>query len=117
LWRFLSKKWDSFINLYWAKVEAACESDENCHFMRQALHEVAQEYEQMPYETLLQPAEVLSMSRIFGKMRLDFSAEAYDVDKDGDIHFCIDVDGLPTKTKWKPSYRFVKRRDGSVRHG
>jgi hypothetical protein len=71
----------------------------------------------MPYADLLQPAEVLSCSRIFDGDLLHFSAEAYRVDANGDIHFCVDVSGLPTRTSWKPSYVFTKRRDGSVTRG
>ena len=82
--------------------------------MRAAVREVGREFECKPYEELLQPAEVLSVSRIFDGDLLHFAAEAYRVDRNGDIHFSIDVSGLPTTTSWLPSYQFIKRRDGSV---
>jgi hypothetical protein len=82
--------------------------------MRNALYAIAQEYEQMPYESLLRSAEAFSTSRTINGITLHFSAEAYRVEPDGDIHVCIDVSGLATQTWWKPSYRFVKRQDGSV---
>ena len=82
--------------------------------MRAAAQEIGREFESRPYEELLQPAEVLSVSRVFNGDLLHFAAEAYQVDSNGDIHFCIDVSGLSTTTSWLPSYQFIKRRDGSV---
>ena len=82
--------------------------------MRAAARELGREFESRPYEDLLLPAEVLSGSRVFDGDLLHFSAEAYRVDDNGDIHFCIDVGGLPTSVRWLPSYQFVRRRDGSV---
>jgi hypothetical protein len=84
--------------------------------MRAAAQELGREFESRSYEELLQPAEALSGSRIFSGDLLLFSAEAYRVDDNGDIHFCIDVSGLPTTVSWLPSYQFTKRRDGSVVH-
>lgn len=81
--------------------------------MRNALYAIAKEYEQMSYESLLQSAETLSTSRTIDGVTLYFSGEAYRIDN-SDISFCIDVNGLPTRNGWKPSYSFVKRQDGSV---
>lgn len=99
---------------YWDRVSEECEADENCRKMRAAAQEIGREFESRPYEELLQPAEVLSVSRVFNGDLLHFAAEAYRVDSNGDIHFCIDVSGLSTTTSWLPSYQFIKRRDGSV---
>ena len=99
---------------YWDRVSQDCEADENCRKMRAAAQELGREFASKPYEELLEPAEVLSGSRVFDGDLLHFSAEAYCVDDNGDIHFCIDVNGLPTTTSWLPSYQFIKRRDGSV---
>ena len=99
---------------YWDEVGRECERDENCRTMRAAAQELGQEFQSRPYEELLRPAEVLSGPRIFNGHLLHFSAEAYRVDDNGDIHFCIDVSGLPTTTSWLPSYAFIKRRDGSI---
>lgn len=99
---------------YWDRVTQECERDENCRKMRAAAEELGREFQSRSYEELLQPAEVLSGSRIFNGDLLHFSAEAYRVDDNGDIHFCIDFSGLPTKASWLPSYVFIKRRDGSI---
>jgi hypothetical protein len=104
------------IDQYWDSVARKCERDENCRKLRQELHKVAKEYEAMTYERLLAPAEELSTSREINGFTVHFSAEAYDIKKNGDICFCIDAEGLPTKARWKPSYRFFKRKDGSVYH-
>ena len=101
---------------YWSRVGQECDTDENCRKMRAAAHEIGREFESRPYDELLQPAEALSGSRIFNGDLLHFSAEAFRVDDNGDIHFCIDVSGLPTKMSWLPSHQFTKRRDGSVTH-
>lgn len=112
--QFIQNQWESFWSGYWNKVEDECERDENCRFMQEALRAIAQEYEQMDYESLLRSPEALFTSRTIDGITLHFSAEAYRVEPDGDIYICIDVGGLATQTRWKPSYRFVKRQDGSV---
>lgn len=112
--RWIRDWWESLRHRYWNGVEAECERDENCRFMRNALCAIAQEYQQMPYESLLQSVEEVSASRTINGITLHFSTEVEHVEPIGDIHVCIDVSGLATQTWWKPSYRFVKRRDGSV---
>ena len=102
------------IGRYWDLLARKCERDENCRNLRQELHKVAKEYEAMTYESLLAPAEGLSTSREANGFIVHFSAEAYDIKKNGDICFCIEAEGLTTKARWKPSYRFFKRKDGSV---
>ena len=113
-WKWLRRRVAQSSERYWDRVEQKCDADENCRKMRAAVQEIGREFEARPYEELLQPAEVLSVSRIFDGDLLHFSAEAFCVDDNGDIHFCIDAGGLPTKTFWQPSYQFIKRRDGSV---
>jgi hypothetical protein len=112
--RRLMRPWTSMWNRYWQRVEAQCDADENCRKLRAAVEQIGREFEARPYADLLKPAEELSFSRTVDGALLHFSAEAYRVDENGDIHFCIDADGLPTKTWWKPSYRFTMRRDGTV---
>ena len=102
------------IDGYWERKSRACDADENCRKMRAAAEELGREFEARPYQDLLLPAETLSGSRVFDGDLLRFSAEAYRVDSNGDIHFCIDVSGLPTKARWLPSHQFTKRRDGSL---
>ena len=85
--------------------------------LRRAVETVGREFEAMPYERLLERAEVLSFTRIVDGLEMTFSAEAFDVDRNGDIHFCIDADAtLLGRWGWFPSYQFSKRRDGSVYH-
>ena len=111
---WLRKAWERRAGKYWDQVTRDCDGDENCRTMRAFAQELGREFESRRYEELLQPAEALSGSRIFNGDLLHFSAEVYRVDRNGDIHFCIDVSGLPTTVSWLPSYRFTKRRDGSV---
>jgi len=113
-WKWLRRRAAQYGEGYWDRVSRECDTDENCRKMRAAAQEIGREFESRPYEELLQPAEVLSVSRIFNGDLLHFSAEAFRVDDNGDIHFCIDVDGLPTTVSWLPSYQFIKKRDGSV---
>ena len=110
----LRRRLEDGLERYFRNVEANCEADENCRRMRAALNEVAQEYEAMSYEALLQPPEVLSSSRVFDGVLLHFSAEVLGVEENGDIRVNIDVRGLRSRSRWEPSYVFVKRRDGTV---
>jgi len=41
-------------------------------------------------------------------------AEAFQVDRNGDLHVSIDAGTRGCALSWQPSYRFVKRKDGSV---
>lgn len=70
---------------------------------------IAQEHDQMLYESLLQSVEELSTSRTINGIMLRFSTEVEHVEPNGDIRVCIDLSGLATQIWWKPSYRFVKR--------
>ena len=103
-----------FPGRFWERVERRAQKDGNCQILRRALNLIAKEYEAMSYEELLQPTEVLSREKFIKEATIYFSAEAFDVDKNGDIHFCIDATGLSTKSLWKLSYVFKKRKDGSV---
>ena len=69
--------------------------------------------EETPYEVLADPHAELSLTRTVDGHQLAFSVEVYDRKPNGDLAVCIDADGLPTLLM-KPSYRFSKRRDGSV---
>lgn len=87
----------------------------NYEFLRAAGESVGREYEAKCYDELRRPAEELSTTRIIDGVEVFFSAEAYEVKPNGDVCFCVDVDArLPTLLGVKPSYQFVKRRDGSV---
>ena len=87
----------------------------NFALLRRAGNVIGPEFEALPYERLLRPAEELSGEREFEGVRVQYSAEAYRVDRNGDIAFCIDIHAkLPTLLGIKPSYQFKKRRDGTV---
>ena len=86
----------------------------NWAILRREIMTEGARFERMSYDQLLRPAEEISTSRVVDGVELFFSAEAYNIDSAGVIHFCIDVSGLPTFLGIKPSYQFKKRRDGSV---
>lgn len=87
----------------------------NYEILRQEVDKIGREYEQKSYEELLGNVEptILTVTTAAG-VKLTFVAEAYHLQKDGTICFCIDADGLPTICGIKPSYSFYKRPDGSV---
>jgi hypothetical protein len=82
--------------------------------LRREVTSVGKEYEGLPYERLLEPAEVLSFSRVIDGVEISFSAEAFHVKQNGDAGFCIDASATPNRTGKQPSYQFYKRKDGSV---
>lgn len=110
----IKRLWHRLRAGYWRNVEQRCLEDPVCERLRRELAAVGKEFEAMPYERLLEPAEKLSFSRVVDGIEMSFSAEAYDVKKNGDICFCIDARARPARTRWQPSYRFVKRKDGTV---
>ena len=88
----------------------------NLNFLRRIADETGREIETWTYEKLSRPAEELSFSRQIEGTLVFFSFEAYETNKNGDIHVCMDVDAkIPTFPYVKlPSYVFWKCRDGSV---
>jgi hypothetical protein len=70
----LREAWRRLYDGYWARVAQGCAADENCRKMRAAAQEIGRDFEARPYEELLQPAEVLSGSRMFNGDLLWFSA-------------------------------------------
>jgi len=91
------------------------ESKKYHKIMYENLQIVGKEFEKKSYKELLEPAETLSFSKVVKGTRIHFSAECYNVEKNSDIAFCIDVDisGLPFFTR-KPSYHFFKSKDGRI---
>jgi hypothetical protein len=87
----------------------------NYEILQQEVDKIGREYEQKSYEELLGKTEptILTVTTAAG-VKLTFVAEAYHLQKDGTICYCIDTDGLPTILGIKPSYNFYKRPDGSV---
>ena len=105
---------DRLLGWYFRRLEKKAKSDPHVQLMQEEVNRIGQEYEQISYQDLLQPAELLSRSVKTSDVTIHFTAEAFNVDDNGDIHFCIDADGLDTKGGWKPSYQFKKRKDGTV---
>lgn len=89
------------------------ERRENYDILRREVEIEGKRYEKMSYEELQKPPEELSCSRVVNGVELFFSAESYNTKPNGDLCFCVDVDGLPCLFV-KPSYQFYKRKDGSV---
>lgn len=87
----------------------------NYEILQQEVAKIGRKYEQQSYEELLSKNEptILTVTTAAG-FKLTFVAEAYHLQKDGTICFCIDADGLPTIFGIKPSYNFYKHSDGSV---
>lgn len=83
--------------------------------LRKICDEVGREIEGWEYERLRQPAEVLSFARSYDGHEVYFSLEAYEENRQGDLHICVDC-SAPTIQRggWLPSYVFWKRPDGSV---
>ncbi len=107
--------WNNIWGRYWRRVQAKSENDPVCSKVWQELNKVGKDFEQRNYNELLKPAEEISFSKNIDGVEIFFSAEAYNIKKNGDICFSIDADTKSPKIKgWKPSYQFCKRKDGTV---
>jgi hypothetical protein len=106
LHQMLDQSWDS--------MERCRAKDPVCRLLRRELARVAREFEAMSYECLREQAETLSFDcKVDGKT-ISFVAEAFQLDRNGDLHVCVDAGTNGCTPTWQPSYRFVKRRDGSI---
>lgn len=103
-----------FLAKYGVWVESRSMQDSTYRLLRREIERVAKEYEAMSYDALLRPAEELSRDEIIDGVAISFSGEAIDIKKNGDICFCLDARAEPNRTGLQPSYRFFKRKDGSV---
>jgi hypothetical protein len=99
---------------FWDARERRCARDPVCQVLRQEVKSVGKEFEAMPYENLLEPTQPFSFSRTVDGVEIFFKAEAFQVDRNGDVHIWIDAGARGCALSSQPSYRFVKRRDGSV---
>lgn len=107
---------NQLLSRHWENVEQRCCEDQICQLLLHEIAVVGKEFESMEYDRLLEPAETLSFSRVVDGIELSFSAEAYNIKKNGDICFCIDARATPNRTRWQPSYQFFKRKDQTVYH-
>ncbi len=107
--------WNNIWDCLWNRMKAKCDNDPVCVKLRQELDKVGKDFERKDYNELLKPAEEISFSKIIDGIEMFFSAEAYNVKKNGDTCFSIDADTKSPKIRgWKPSYRFCKRKNGTV---
>jgi hypothetical protein len=87
----------------------------NRDFLRRVADDVGKEIAGWSYKTLSLPAEEISFSRVIDGVEVVFSIEAYDRNRAGDIHVCVDVNSsIPTFWWLLPSYVFWKRADESI---
>jgi hypothetical protein len=96
------------------EAEIARLSDPAYALLRREVTRVGREFERRGYDELQAPAERLSFSRTVDGVEIHFSAEACDRLPNGDLAFCVDASAKPDAAGVQPSYRFFKRRDGSV---
>jgi hypothetical protein len=112
----VSLAWRKLRALSSEEAEAARRRDPVYALLRRELDRIGPEFEARPYDALCAGAEALSFSRTVDGVEIHFSAEAFDQLPNGDMAFCIDASARPNRTGVQPSYRFFKRRDGSVYH-
>ena len=86
----------------------------NYRMLKKALIAAAPEFEGLPYDELLVPAEKAGAKKTVDGKDLLFSVRQNRLEKNGDICVCIDAEGLPTPLGVAPSWRFHKRKDGTV---
>lgn len=88
----------------------------NFILLRRAAEVIGKQYESMPYGEFCDDAAAeRSGSFEFEGNTVGYSAYSFNVKKNGDVCFCIDIHStLPTFLGIKPSYQFVKHQDGSV---
>ena len=86
--------------------------------LRREVQHMGETLEALPYERLLEPDEsVAYQATVLDGIEIAFSTEVVSVEKNGDIHVCIDAYANAPGWEWHdvlPSYSFKKRKDGSV---
>jgi hypothetical protein len=86
--------------------------------LRREVQVVGKELEALPYERLLELDDSLaSIAKVVDGVRIHFSTDLVSIEKNGDLHVCIDAYADAPDWKWRdvlPSYNFRKRKDGSV---
>jgi hypothetical protein len=88
----------------------------NWALLRAETDRIGAEIEQWSYEALDRAAEEqLPIEKNVGEWVVHFQVDCYDKLPNGELAICVDAHGgPPTLLGVKPSYRFFKRRDGSV---
>ena len=88
----------------------------NWALLRTETDRVGEEVERWTYEVLDRVGEPPPpIERDVGGVSASFQIDCYDTLPNGDLAICVDAwGGPPTLFGVKPSYRFFKRRDGTV---
>jgi hypothetical protein len=86
--------------------------------LRREVQVIGKEFEALPYGRLLELDDSLACrSKIIDGIEIYFNTEVVSVEKNGDLHVCIDARVRAPEWKWRdvlPSYNFKKRKDGTV---
>jgi hypothetical protein len=86
--------------------------------LRREVQLIGQELEMLPYERLLELDDSLAYrSKLIDGVEIYFNTELVTVEKNGDLHVCIDARARAPEWKWRdvlPSYNFKKRKDGTI---
>ncbi len=88
----------------------------NYRFLQEAADIVGKKYEQKAYRQLCGGSLDESGGEFDYKgIEISYSAYSFDVKKNGDVGFCIDIRAkIPTFMGIKPSYQFYKTKDGII---
>jgi hypothetical protein len=91
----------------------------NWNELRAVTDRVGAEVASWPYDALDRPAEQQPvLTRTVGTTTVHFAVDCVGTGPDGELEICVDAVGGPaTFLGLRPSYRFYKRRDGTVHHG
>jgi hypothetical protein len=103
-----------WLDAFWSRVAKRAARDPALRALKHELSTVGTYFESMTYDELNDPDRDHVVTRQVDGMAMTFSGDAYDVRPNGDIAFCIDASIPGRRFSWLPSYRFFKRRDGSV---
>jgi hypothetical protein len=101
-----------------ARREARRLQDPIYALLRREVQVVGKELEALPYERLREWDDSLTtIAKVVDGVEIHFSTELVSIEKNGDLHVCIDAYADAPDWKWRdvlPSYNFRKRKDGSV---
>jgi hypothetical protein len=86
--------------------------------LRREVQVVGRQFEALPYERLLDFDDSLAyQAKNIDGIDIYFNSDLISVEKNGDLHICIDAQAVVPGWKWRdvlPSYDFWKRKDGTV---
>ena len=88
--------------------------DDNYQTMRRVLDEEAREIEARSVAELREASDGSSVTQTIDGHEYQLTVNSWGPGTNGDLEFCIDISGLPTRWGIKPSHHFFKRADGSV---